>query len=339
MALLDVPWAGCRLGDVEESGATLQPKKQSGPAGSVIPLLGAPTASGKSAVALELADSLPMEIVSADAMQVYRGMDIGTAKPSPEERAAVRHHLIDEVTPDQPFSVADWVTRAEQTIAEVLARERIPLVVGGTGFYLQALSRGLPTVPTADPQVQASLWLELEEHGLDHLERELANASGVDARRAQRNPRRVVRALEIVRRTGRPPSDFPLRSPRFACSLAVLEPPMSALRPRIEARCRRMFDEGLPSEVELLLGRYPERSTAMQAIGYKEVAQALEEGAGPEAALEQVQRATLRYARRQLTWFRRQPADLRLSLLAQPALPQLEAWLAQTHEALGSRRR
>jgi tRNA dimethylallyltransferase len=292
-----------------------------------IPLLGAPTASGKSSAALELAERFPLEIVTADAMQVYRGMDIGTAKPDARERARVPHHLLDLVSPAEPFSVADWVEQAERVIDDVLGRGRVPLAVGGTGFYLRALAGGLPTVPRADAGVQEGLWRELAERGLAELEAELAGVSPADAERAQRNPRRIVRALEIVRRTGRPPSDYPRRPPRFACSLAVLEPPLDALRPRIEARCEQMFAAGLVAEVERLLERYPTQLTAMQAIGYKEVAEALTAGTGVDGAREAVLSATLRYARRQLTWFRRQPADLRLPQLAEAALPRLAEWL------------
>jgi tRNA dimethylallyltransferase len=304
-----------------------QPNESGETPGRTVPLLGAPTASGKSAAALELARRFPLEIVTADAMQVYRGMDIGTAKPSEQERLRVPHHLLDLVTPDQPFSVADWVIQAEEAIAQILKRRSVPLVVGGTGFYLQALSRGLPTVPAASPEVQEVLWLELETYGLDVLEAELAGASPVDAQRAQRNPRRVVRALEILRRTGRPPSDFPLRPPRFRYSMTVIEPSLDLLRPRIERRCREMFDAGLAHEVDVLLRTYPSRLTAMQAIGYKEVAEALAGGISMEEARQQVEQATVRYARRQLTWFRRQEADLRLPVLAHEAIPELEAWL------------
>jgi tRNA dimethylallyltransferase len=301
-----------------------------------VPLLGAPTASGKSAAALELAERFPLEIVTADAMQVYLGMDIGTGKPDAEERARVPHHLLDLVTPAEPFSVADWVEHAEQAIDEVLARGRVPLVVGGTGFYLRALARGLPTVPRADALVQEGLWRELAERGLTELEAELAEVSPADAERAQRNPRRVVRALEVVRRTGRSPSDFPPRPPRFTCSLAVLEPPLDALRPRIEARCEQMFAVGLVAEVERLLERYPTQLTAMQAIGYKEVVRALHGQISLDEARALVLEGTVRYARRQLTWFRRQEADLRLAQLAKDALVPLDGWLRTVCETPGN---
>src|SRR5690625_4363427 len=175
------------------------------PAPPVIPLLGAPTASGKSSVAVELAlllsAELTLEIVTADAMQVYDGMDIGTAKPSPDERAGVPHHLIDLVTPAAEFSVAAWVGAAEQVIGEVLARGALPLVVGGTGFYLRSLAEGLPLVPPADRALQDELFLEVESKGLAALKKELAAVSEADDERAGLNPRRVVRAVEILRRT------------------------------------------------------------------------------------------------------------------------------------------
>lgn len=294
----------------------------------LIPLLGAPTASGKSAAALELAQRLPLEILSADAMQVYSGMDVGTAKPTPEERDLVPHHLIDLASPAEPFSVADWVARAEKAIAVVLARGKLPLVVGGTGFYLRALSQGLPTVPAADPEAQKPIWRELEERGLDVLVNELERASPADAARSQRNPRRVVRALEVLRRTGRPASEFPFRAPRYRCSLAVLEPAMDELRPRIVRRCDDMFENGLAEEVASLLENYPRQLTALQAIGYKEVAEALAGRISLEEAKRLVLEGTVRYARRQLTWFRKQDADLREPCLAAEALPALNNWLA-----------
>src|SRR5690554_4114523 len=167
-----------------------------------IPLLGAPTASGKSSLALALAQELPIEVVTADAMQVYQGMDIGTAKPTAAERALVPHHLLDLVTPAQPFSVAQWVAAAERAIADIRARGNLPLVVGGTGFYLRSLAQGLPLVPPADPAVQRQLWDRFVASGLEPLQQELARAAPQDAERAGQNPRRVVRALEILLRTG-----------------------------------------------------------------------------------------------------------------------------------------
>ena len=272
-----------------------------------VPVLAGPTASGKSALALELATSSPLEIISADAMMVYRGMDIGTAKPSLAERAHVPHHLIDIVDPDRPFSAFDYVQRAEASIADVLARDKLPLVVGGTGFYIRALSEGLPTVPPVDAEVQAALWRRLEREGLDALVDELGTLSPEDAQRTQRNPRRVVRALEILERTGRAPSAFGRTAPRFRYRKAALLPEVKVLNRRIDKRTERMFEAGLVEEVRGLLTRYPERPTATQAIGYKEVIDYLEGRATLPEAKGAVRGATTRYAKRQRTWFRKEP--------------------------------
>lgn len=289
----------------------------------VIPVLGGPTASGKSALALELAERFGLELVSADAMMVYRGLDIGTAKPTPAERVRVPHHLIDVAEPDEAFSVARFVGLAERAVGETLARGRLPLVVGGTGFYIRALTQGLPTAPAADPEAQRPLWERLERGGLDALIAELSSRSPDDARRAQRNPRRVIRALEIWERTGRSPATFPLTVPRYRFSKRRLEPGRGELAARIERRATEMFAAGLVDEVRTLLERSPAPTTAFQAIGYKEVRAALL-GEFPLAdAPEAVTRATLRYARRQGTWFSREPDMARL----EPAAA--DAWLAE----------
>jgi len=281
-----------------------------------VPVLGGVTAGGKTALSLALAERFGLEIISADAMMVYREMDIGTAKPSPEERARVPHHLIDVAWPDEPFSVARYVALAEGAVAETLSRDRLPLVVGGTGFYIRALTGGLPTTPAADPEAQRPLWERFAQEGLAGLEHDLAALSPGDAARAQRNPRRVVRALEIWARTGRSPADFPLSRPRYRYSKRRLEVDPARLERLIWERTEQMFARGLVGEVERLRQRYPGATTALQAIGYKEVLAAL---AGQdtrhgtrESALADarsvVAEATLRYAKRQRTWFRKEPA-------------------------------
>lgn len=301
----------------------------------LVPVLGGPTASGKSDVALDLAETLGLEIVAADAMQVYRGLDVGTAKPSAAQRQRVTHHLIDVVEPSEPFSVADWVRRAEAAIAEVRGRGRLPFVVGGTGFYIRALCEGLPTVPAADPEAQRPLWEQLERHGIDTLLAELRRASPDDAERTQRNPRRVVRALEILRRTGRPPSTFPRERPAHRYDKAVLVPPMAALRPRIERRTRAMFEGGLVQEVRALLAEHPGATTALQAIGYKEVVRYLRGEIDLERARADVIAATVAYAKRQRTWFAREPKSRRIPLLAEEAQGEIELWLKARVAALG----
>lgn len=296
-----------------------------------IPVLAGPTASGKSALSLRLAEQLPLEVISADAMMVYRGMDIGTAKPTLEERLRVPHHLIDVVAPDEAFHVAAFVARAEAAIGEVLARGALPLVVGGTGFYIRALSEGLPTVPSADGDAQRPLWERFEREGLSRLERDLWERSPEDAARAQRNPRRVVRALEIWARTGRSPADFPVLPPRYAYSKRVLLPEPEALERAVVRRTEAMFRAGLAAEVEGLLARYPAATTALQAIGYKEVRAFLEGRVTLEEAQAQVVAATLRYAKRQRTWFRKEPGAQALEggveKNAAALLAALEGWL------------
>jgi tRNA dimethylallyltransferase len=293
----------------------------------VLPMLAGPTASGKSAAAMRLAERYGLDIVSADSMQVYIGMDVGTAKPSAEERARVRHHLIDVVTPAEPFSVADYVRLAEAAIASVLAEGRSVLVTGGTGFYLRALRSGLPTVPLADLDAQAPLWQEVRAGGLNALIGELHAASPADALRAERNPRRVVRSLEVLRSTGKPPSAFPRLPPKYRYDLLVLDPPPGPLAERIEERARRMFDLGLAAEVRRLLAEYPEQPTALQAIGYKEVAAHLRGETSEADALAAVVLGSRQYAKRQRTWFRREQASVTVPGFGELSETVLDEWL------------
>lgn len=275
-----------------------------------IPVLAGPTASGKTLLALRLAEEVPLEVVSADATMVYRGLDIGTDKPTFEERARVPHHLVDVLEPSEAMSVARFLELAEEAIARVLYRGRLPLVVGGTGYYIRALSEGLHDLPPPDPLLQEELWRALEREGFSALWEELHRQSPEDARRVGRNPRRLVRALEVLRRTDLPPARFPKRPPRFRYRKLVLWPEKAWLWPRLEARARSQFARGLLEEVRGLLGRYPEVPTALQAIGYKEVVGYLRGEYGLEEALERDIRAVKAYAKRQYTWFRREPGDV-----------------------------
>jgi tRNA dimethylallyltransferase len=297
-----------------------------------VPALAAPTATGKTAAALALARALApevrLEVVSADAMQVYRGLDVGTAKPGPEERARVPHHVIDVVDPSEAFSVADYVPRAEAAIGEALARGALPLVVGGTGFYLQALAQGLPTTPPADREMQAEIAAELEARGTPALLEELVAASPADAARTQGNPRRVVRAVEVLRRSGRPPSAHPRRPPRFRYGTAVLLPDQATLAARVGERTRALLSAGWLEEVRELMPGMPRWRTAVQAIGYQELRRHLAGECTLDEALRRIEVATLRYAKRQRTWFRRTPRDAaRWPGTAEAHLTELEAWL------------
>lgn len=273
----------------------------------LVPVLTGPTATGKTELALRLGRIFPVVVVSADASMVYRGMDIGTAKPSPAERAEVRHYLIDLRWPSQSFSVLEYCRLAEEAIGEILRQGQTPLVVGGTGYYIRALTEGIHQLPEPDPSLQAELWQALERQGPLPLLQELEAASPEDARRVEGNPRRIVRALEVLRRTGRPPARFPKREPRFSYRKLILWPPWEWLKPRLELRIMRMFEQGLLQEVEHLLARYPEMPTALQSIGYKEIAGYLRGAYSLEEARQAILRATRAYAKRQYTWFRKEP--------------------------------
>jgi tRNA dimethylallyltransferase len=296
---------------------------------SAIPVLAGPTASGKTAMALQLAQAFPLEVISADASMVYRGMDIGTAKPSPAEQAQLPHHLLDVVEPDQPFSVSDYLAQAQQSIAQVLAHGRIPLVVGGTGYYIRALSEGLFQVPEPDPALQEEIWAELNAKGIDALEAELYRASPADVLRVERNPRRLVRAIEVLRRSGAPPVRAEKIEPAYRYSKLIFWPQWEWLEPRLKARIEAMFAQGLVAEVERLLHRYPTMPTAFQAIGYKEVAAHLRGGCSLDQAKALVLKATRAYAKRQFTWFRKEPGTVRRLETNQDVLVQAKEWLYQ----------
>ncbi|MFA6560566.1 MAG: tRNA (adenosine(37)-N6)-dimethylallyltransferase MiaA [Verrucomicrobiia bacterium] len=264
-----------------------------------------PTAVGKTAVALGLARRLDAEIVSADSMQVYRGMDIGTAKPGAAERAAVPHHLIDVVEVSERFDVARYVALANAAIADIQRRGKTPLVIGGTGLYLRALTEGLSEAPDADP----SLRIELQTLGRKRVFEELQR---VDSKAAERigphNFRRLVRALEISRLTGRKSSDLHREWDRSRLPLMHgLERDRADLYARCDARVEVMFRAGLVDEVRSLLSRgLAGNTTARQALGYKEIISHLDGEATLEETITLVKTRTRQFAKRQLTWFRHQ---------------------------------
>ncbi|ADV67534.1 tRNA (adenosine(37)-N6)-dimethylallyltransferase MiaA [Deinococcus maricopensis] len=273
-----------------------------------IPLLTAPTASGKTALALHLAAQHPLEIVSADAFNVYRGLDIGTAKPTAPERARVPHHLVDVVDVTEDYDVARYVRDAETAIRDVLARGRVPLVVGGTGFYLTGLMRGLPLTPPSDPQIRAAVEADLHARGLDALLADIHALNPQEAARMERNPRRIIRALEVHRRTGRFPGEFGHSTPAFTYAPVAFTHPQ--LEARIAARVHAMFDAGLPAEAAWLATQVPPnrdpRPTAWQAIGYREALAVHHGHLSVDDAIAAVTLATRQYAKRQLTWTRTQ---------------------------------
>lgn len=275
---------------------------------AVIVLTG-PTASGKSEIALDVARESAMEIVSADSMQVYRHMNIGTAKPTQEEQCAVRHHLIDVCDPDERFTVSQYQRLATKAIAEIHARGNIPLIVGGTGFYIDALLQSFELPEESSEGRLRSLLVErAEKEGREALYRELLEVDPESGSRVHPNDmRRIVRALEVYYMTGRPMSELMVKGkPRYAATMFALDVDRDVLYHRVNERVDHQVAEGLISEVAWLLERYGERlATARQAIGYKEIIEYLENRASVDEALETLKRNTRRYAKRQITWFRR----------------------------------
>lgn len=277
--------------------------------------LAGPTAVGKSEVALLLAEQLGGEIISVDSMQVYRGLDIGTAKPSPAERARIPHHLLDVVELNEPFDAAKFCELARLAVSQIQSRGRCPIFCGGTGLYFKAFLEGLGEAPPSD----AALRAELEATPLDALLRELAGRDPVTFEKIDRqNPRRVIRAIEVIRLTGKPfsaqragwnSSEPATRNPQHAPHFTVLTRLKPDLDARIHARVDTMFGRGLVAETKALLAHGLEQNpTAMQAIGYRQVVEHLRGEHSLAETVKLVKIKTRQYAKRQLTWFRRHAA-------------------------------
>jgi len=265
-----------------------------------------PTASGKTALAVELAERLGAEIVSADSQQCYRGLDAGTAKPTLEEQARARHHLLDVADPEEQLDAARFVQLADAALEDIARRGKPAIVAGGTGLWIRALLHGLLDAPGASPQFRAALRLELERLGAPALHARLAEVDAEAAARILPNDQvRIERALEVHALSGKPLSELQ-REHRFAALryralIWFLDPPRELLRERIEARTRRMFAEGaLRRESEWLLSRGAAK--ALKIIGYGECAEALRTGDW-KLAEERTRSRTWRYAKRQRTWF------------------------------------
>jgi len=280
------------------------------PRDPVPPLLGivGPTASGKTDLAIALARPLPIEILVADSRQVYRGMDIGTAKPDAAERAAAPHHLLDLAEPDGPFTVAQWVRAARALLPEIAARGRLPMLVGGTGLYVSALVDGHDYDSQAwSPEIHAQLTARLDAEGLEPLAAELMTLAPDRAAASDlQNPRRVIRALERAMAGGG--AGAPAAAPYPGrVALVGLSRPREVLYRRIDERARRLFEsDGLLDEVTALLARgYGTDLRPMTGHGYREAARHLAGEWSLEEAIEVTARRTRQYAKRQLTWFRR----------------------------------
>lgn len=270
-------------------------------------ILVGPTASGKSAVALHLALAARPHrpILSADSMTVYRGLDIGTAKPDAQERAATPTFGFDLVDPDQPFSVGDYLAAMQAAAPALAACHAIPIVVGGTGLYIRALTEGLDSQAVADPSHRAAAEALLNAEGLAALQQATRRLAPEQYGRIRdpENPRRVVRAYELLA-SGQP---LPIAEERPRSKFAGLRLPPEELRRRIDRRARQMFAYGLVDEVRALRAKYPELSeTARHAIGYAEAALVLDAQLPEEEAIRRTALRTAQYAKRQMTWFRHQ---------------------------------
>ena len=270
-----------------------------------------PTASGKTALAVELAKSLGGEVVSCDSMQIYKRMDIGTAKPTAEETQGIPHHMIDICEPDEDFSVSRYCEMATPIVDDIIARGKTAIIAGGTGLYMDSLIKGNDFAPTPATGHRERLEEKLNAVGLDTMLAELSAIDPEAAERSQKNPRRVIRALEVYYETGETITSHNLRTqalpPRYTPLWLGLDfEPRQALYDRIDLRVGIMLEMGLMKEItDLLSSGIPANCTAMQAIGYKEFVDALEGRCTVAEAADQVRQSSRRYAKRQLTWFRR----------------------------------
>ncbi len=291
-----------------------------------------PTSVGKTAAALALAREFGGEIISADSRQVYRGMDIGTAKPTLEERAAVLHHLIDIRDPDEEFSLAEYVALARRAIGAVAARGRLPILAGGTPLYLNAVTEGwrIPRVPP-DPAFRAAREAEAARDGLGLLEARLMAVDPIAAARVAGNLRRIIRALEVYEHTGVPISEQEGKEPPpYRILQTILTLDRAALHARADARVGRMLDAGLVAEVRGLLDRgYDPALPALSGIGYAEIIAHLRGETSLPDATARIIANTHRYIRHQETWFRRNRAAERFDV-------GQAGWLARLRERVGT---
>lgn len=270
------------------------------------------TGSGKTGVALELARRTDGELIGADSVQVYRGFDIGSAKPTSSELGGIPHHLIDVLDPDQPIDAARYAEMADAAIADVVGRGKLPIVVGGTGLWLTALVRGLVALPKPDPALRAGLEEEAEERGTGALHERLIEVDPRAAAKIHPNDRvRIIRALEVFEQCARPLSELQAEhakgGPRYDAITALLDRPREELYSRLKARIEAMLDAGWIAEVEALLERWGPEVRPLGSVGYREVVAHLRDGLPLDELRRLAYKSTRDYTRRQRTWFRGDP--------------------------------
>ena len=290
----------------------------------VVAVLG-PTASGKSALGMALAERVGGEIVACDSQQVYIGMDIGTAKPTADERRRVPHHALDLVRPDEPFHAARWAAAARAAIADVAARGRLPIVVGGTGLYYRALISGLFEAPPPDDGIRARHRAQAAADGVEALHARLAAVDPEAAAAIRvRDLVRISRALEVYEQTGVPITTLRRRAAPpadLAPTVLLFDPPLATLRARITARVEQMISAGFLDEVRALRAAgYGPTLKPLQALGYRQLGAVLDGTMSLADAVAETVQATFAYARRQRTWFRKQEAACRFE--AEPVIEE-----------------
>ena len=275
-------------------------------------VIAGPTATGKTGAALRLARHFDGELIGADSVQVYRGFDIGSAKPTPKELGGVAHHLIDVVDPNEEIDAAAYASRADAAISDVRSRGRLPIVVGGTGLWLRALLRGLVEVPPVDPSVRARLEAAVESEGAPALHARLLEVDPLSAEAVHPNDAlRIVRALEVYEQTGTPLGKLreahALGAARYAARVIALDMERDAHAAIIEARTKQMMDAGWAEEVRGLVSRWGDAIRPLGSVGYREVLAHVRDGVPLAETLERIHKSTRIYARRQRTWFKSDP--------------------------------
>ena len=295
----------CRVKNASNNNGTLAPE-----AAPLAVLLLGPTGSGKTALSLALGERFNGEIISCDSVAVYRGMDLGTAKPTPAERARVAHHLIDIADPDQPFTAGDYSRCARASIREIASRGKLPIVTGGTGLYLRALTEGLFSGPGRQDDLRKRLRRSHQRHGGSWLHRLLTRLDPLSAERIHANDTpKLIRAIEICLASRKPMSQVLARDPLtgFRLLRIGLNPPRAALYERLNHRCVEMFLAGLLQETRAILACYGP-TKALDSLGYRQAQSVLLKGMSEKSAIAEAQQGHRNYAKRQLTWFRKDPA-------------------------------
>ena len=275
----------------------------------VICIMGA-TATGKTDVAALMTEHIPAELISVDSSLVYRGMNVGTAKPNSEFLKKYPHHLVDVRNPDETYSAADFCKDAESLISDVISRGNIPILVGGTSFYFAAIEKGLPNLPEKNPMVRQQIENEAEKMGWQHMHEKLRELDQKSAERIHQNdPQRIQRALEIIQLTGKPVVAKSLSKPLInnpIIKIAVYHNDRKVLHKRIEKRFNIMMEQGLAAEIDSLLNEFPREVPAFRMIGYRQYIDGIHNDETLDSIIEKSIIATRQLAKRQLTWLRNQ---------------------------------